>query len=78
MKIGRKKLDDADRPFPNEGYVTDLHAARFIGTTQKSIWVWSKMGKFPAPIKVSANITRWRAEEVRAYLDERSSARIGA
>lgn len=28
-------------------------------------------GTFPAPIKLSANITAWRAEDVRAWLDEK-------
>lgn len=78
MNYGRKKLDDADRPFPLDGYVSDLHVARFIGTTAKTVWKWSSEGKFPAPIKVSANITRWRADEVRDHLAERSAAREGA
>ncbi len=35
-----------------------------------TIWRWVKDGKFPAPVKLSGNVTAWRAEEIRAWLDQ--------
>lgn len=38
-----------------------------------SSWIWTKqsIGEFPKPVKVSARVTVWRVEDVRAYLKAR-------
>ncbi len=41
-----------------------------IPVSPVTIWRWVKDGKFPQPIKLSGNVTAWRAEEVRAFLDQ--------
>lgn len=38
-----------------------------------TIWRWIAAGKFPKPIKLSENVTAWKAEEVRAWLDQQSA-----
>ena len=43
-----------------------------IGAT--TLWRWVKEGKFPQPIKLSTRVTVWRAEDVRAWLDQQKVA----
>lgn len=37
--------------------------------SEKTLWTWVKEGKFPKPIKLSANVTVWRAEEVHQWIE---------
>lgn len=37
-------------------------------------WAGVKDGRFPKPIKLSANVTVWRASEIYALMDDREAA----
>lgn len=39
-----------------------------IPISSASVWRKVKEGTFPAPVKISANVTAWRVEDVRAWL----------
>lgn len=43
-----------------------LHVVPFSAAT---LWRKSKVGEFPAPIKLSANITAWRTEDVNDWIE---------
>ena len=45
-----------------------------IGVSGSSIWAWSKIGKFPAPIKISSNVTVWKVSEVEFWAEARIAA----
>jgi len=32
-------------------------------------WAGVKSGKYPAPVKLSANVTAWRVEDIRALIN---------
>ena len=55
--------------------LTQLNTVRQIaaafGVTPKTIWKWTASGKFPKPIKLSAGSTRWRAEDVTAWMESK-------
>ncbi len=34
-------------------------------------WAGVKDGRFPKPVKLGKRITAWRAEDIRAYIDQR-------
>lgn len=51
--------------------------APMIPISRSSIWRLVKSGQFPAPIRLSARITVWRVEEVRAWLQSREMAGQG-
>lgn len=38
------------------------------GVQKSTIWKWAKIGKFPAPVRLSANATGWREADVRAWV----------
>jgi prophage regulatory protein len=53
-----------------------LRQAQIVGPlvpfSAATLWRKVKTGDFPAPIKLSANITAWRSTDVYAWLDAKS------
>jgi prophage regulatory protein len=50
------------------------HVKQRLGVSSSSIWAWVKAGKFPKPIKLSANTTAWNAADVDAWASDRIAA----
>lgn len=44
-------------------------APGIIPFSPATLWRKVAAGQFPAPVKLSAGVTAWRVEEVRAWLD---------
>lgn len=40
--------------------------------SSSTLWRMVKAGKFPAPVKLSARVTAWRVEDVRAWMQSRT------
>lgn len=55
---------------PKTGFVRERQLLKLIPFSHGTLWAKVKKGEFPAPIKLSARITAWDAESVRAWLDE--------
>lgn len=66
---------------PNEGFVREK---QLIGDKINNIpgvlpfghttlWNKVKLGEFPSPIKLGSQITAWRVEDVRAYIQSIAS-----
>lgn len=51
-----------------------LRASQIVGQilpiSEATLWRWVRKGKFPKPLKLSERVTAWRAEDVRAWLDQ--------
>lgn len=45
---------------------SELH--KLLGIGLSTLWNWVKKGMFPAPIKLSQNVTVWSAEEVEIWI----------
>ncbi|WP_192036163.1 helix-turn-helix domain-containing protein [Halomonas sp. YLGW01] len=41
--------------------------ARRYGTHEATIWRWSREGRFPAPVKLAGNLTRWSLHDVESW-----------
>jgi predicted DNA-binding transcriptional regulator AlpA len=60
---------------PETGYVRQSQlvgkkgSASIIPFSPATLWRKVAAGQFPAPVKLSAGVTAWRVEEVRAWLD---------
>ncbi len=39
-----------------------------LSVSDKTIWKWVKNGQFPAPIKLSTNVTVWRLSDVQEWM----------
>ncbi|XKF14950.1 helix-turn-helix domain-containing protein [Halomonas sp. BLK-85] len=37
------------------------------GTHEATIWRWSREGRFPAPVKLAGNLTRWPLSDVESW-----------
>ena len=49
---------DADK------FYTDRHLAERYGVRRATPWEWVKAGRFPAPVRLSPQCSRWRGKDV--------------
>ncbi len=40
-----------------------------IPISKSSWWAGIKSGRYPAPLKLSANVTAWKVEDIRALIE---------
>jgi predicted DNA-binding transcriptional regulator AlpA len=55
--------------FESVQLLTDKEVAALFNVSQNHVWVMAKNPKFPKPIKLSKNITRWRLVDIKTYID---------
>jgi prophage regulatory protein len=53
---------------PETGFIRLESLIKFIPLGRSTIWRKSKQGTFPKPVKLSANVTAWKAEDIRAWM----------
>lgn len=57
---------------PARRFVTDVEIAEIFGCHRTWAWRMLKRDKtFPRPLKLSPGTTRWRAEEIEAWVDQK-------
>ena len=66
--------DTAIRTVLNQALVRAGYAPRVTGNAA-TLWRWVKVGRFVSPVKLGDNVTAWKIEEVRAWLDARSATK---
>lgn len=57
---------------PETGFVRQRLLLRFVPFSKSTLWRRVKAGEFPAPIKLSAGITAWKAEDIRSWIAQRN------
>jgi prophage regulatory protein len=63
-KINRLRVE-----MPQVGYIRQaLLIPGILPISSATLWRWVSIGKFPKPVKISANITAWRVEDVIKWL----------
>jgi prophage regulatory protein len=64
---------------PPTGYIRQSQLIpAIIPIAPATLWRWVLHGKFPKPVKLGANVTAWRCEDVRQWLDAKASAGVSA
>jgi len=59
---------------PETGYIRIAQLIpRIIPFSPATLWRRVKAGAFPRPVKLSPGVTAFRVEEVRAWIESRSS-----
>lgn len=48
-------------------------AGPIVPVCAATIWRWVRAKKFPQPVKLSERVTAFRAEEIRAWLNEQKA-----
>jgi len=56
---------------PETGYIRVQKLIQIIPFSASTIWRKAKNGSFPAPVKLSEQITAWRVEDVQAWMQAR-------
>ncbi|MCZ8081101.1 MAG: AlpA family phage regulatory protein [Rhodobacteraceae bacterium] len=55
-------------------YATDTDLAAHFGVNRATIWAWVKRNEFPAPVRLSPQMTRWKWSDVEAWEAAQASA----
>ena len=62
------------RGLPATGYIRQSQLIpNIIPIAPATLWRWVKSGQFIAPVKLGDNVTAWRCEDVRQWLDAKGS-----
>lgn len=59
----------------NVEYLTDVALAERLTIGRSTVWHWSAEGLLPKPIKIGGRLSRWKWNEVVAFLDEKGSSK---
>lgn len=54
---------------PESGFVRLPAVLAVFPVSRSHWWAGVKTKKYPQPVKLSANVTAWRAEDIRALID---------
>lgn len=68
-KSGNSGHYESPLVLPETGFVRQRLVLRFVPFSKSTLWRRMKAGDFPAPIRISAGVTAWRAEDVRRWID---------
>ena len=55
--------------FPDERLLTRRQTAELIGTSERTLKRWDKIGKGPTPIRFSKRMTRYSVAAVREWIN---------
>jgi len=58
-----------NNPLPETGFIRLSQLRTFIPFSKSTIWLKVRQGTFPPPVKLSARVTAWRVEDIRAFIE---------
>ncbi len=58
---------------PETGFLRQAQVLLFVPFSKSTLWRRVLDGSFPAPVKLSANVTAWRAEAIRQWIAEQGA-----
>ncbi len=61
---------------PTTGFVKVPQILAVIPIGRSTWWQWVKDGKAPAPVKLGANTTVWRAEDIHALIKKLADGEV--
>ena len=53
---------------PETGFLRQPQVLVFVPISRSTLWRRIQAGSFPGPVKLSARVTAWRAEDVRNWI----------
>jgi predicted DNA-binding transcriptional regulator AlpA len=62
--------------FPETGFLRVASVLAFVPMSRAAWFRGVKAGRYPAPVKLSAGVTAWRAEDIRALIDQLSTQEV--
>jgi predicted DNA-binding transcriptional regulator AlpA len=58
---------------PDTGFLRQRQVLAFVPISKSTLWRQVRARSFPSPVKLSARVTAWRAEDVRRWITEQGS-----
>jgi predicted DNA-binding transcriptional regulator AlpA len=55
---------------PDTGFLRQRQVLAFVPISKSTLWRHVRARSFPSPVKLSARVTAWRAEDVRRWISE--------
>ncbi len=55
---------------PETGFLRQAQVLNFVPISKSTLWRRVLAGTFPAPVKLSARVTAWRAEDIRNWIND--------
>lgn len=55
---------------PDAGFIRQIQLLKLIPFSASTLWRRIKAGDFPAPVKLGPNVTAWRIEDVRGWMNK--------
>jgi predicted DNA-binding transcriptional regulator AlpA len=52
------------------GFIRQKQLLPILGFSAPTLWRKVKAGSFPKPIKLGSNMTAWRVEDIRQWIQE--------
>ena len=52
----------------NSIFLCDWEVASLLSVGRSTIWKWSKSGRIPKPVKLTARCSRWRRSDILEYV----------
>ncbi|MES2299412.1 MAG: AlpA family phage regulatory protein [Pseudomonadota bacterium] len=62
---------------PTTGFLRQTQVLTFVPISKSTLWRRVLAGTFPAPVKLSARVTAWRAEDIRNWIVEKGGSGAG-
>ncbi|UCV17857.1 helix-turn-helix transcriptional regulator [Ferribacterium limneticum] len=53
---------------PETGFLRQTQVLAFVPISKSTLWRRIQARSFPAPVKLSARVTAWRAEDIRRWI----------
>ncbi len=62
------------RPLPPTGFLRQAQVLDFVPISKSTLWRRVQARTFPRPVKLSERVTAWRAEDIRAWIEQHTEA----
>ena len=49
------------------GYSSDRSLAKYFDASRSTIWLWTREGRLPKPVKLSNGSTRWQNKAIQEF-----------
>jgi prophage regulatory protein len=59
---------------PDTGFLRQRQVLAFVPISKSTLWRQVRARSFPSPVKLSARVTAWRAEDVRRWITEQGGS----
>lgn len=67
-------MTDQYRQLPATGFIRLPDVLAFVPIGRSSWWAGVRDGKYPKPVKLSPQVSAWRAEDIHALIDRLGKA----